>query len=342
MEMDAATREKMNSATMSMARTVAKEKGHNPRVIEAMIDKQLGFTANGEVLAAKGSLLTLDARQAVMVVDGKPLFAKAIVKSLDEIRTAEGLKGEMVTAEPTGFEQIAIWVTRFAAILIMIGIAGGYLEMNTPGFGLPGFVSIAAFSLFFFGHYVAGSLVGQEALVAGTIFVIGVALLVIELLVLPGHFLPGIMGFLCVMVALVYTMSSWDAPLTVPGAESEPATFQLSVYALGLRNFAIGVLGAGVVILALAKYLPRTRLYSHMVLAGSAGGTLASTPAVSATQGVSAGDVGTTCSALRPYGTVEFDERRVEAVVESGYLQSGVQVRVREVDGTRIIVEAVA
>lgn len=335
--MDDALRAKMNSATMSMARAVAREKGHNPKVIEAMIDKELGLTVNGVVLAAKGKLLTLDARQAVMEVDGKPLFAKAILRSLDEVKAAEGLKGEIVTAEPAGFEMIAIWVTRFAAVLIIIGIAAGYIEMHTPGFGAAGFTSIAAFALFFFGHYVAGSLVGQEAMVAGLVFVIGAALLILELVILPGHFVSGIIGFVCVMAALVYTMSAWDSPLTAPGA----AGFHLASYMVGLRNFALGLVGAALVIGLLAKYVPRTGLFHRLVLADSAGGTLLSTPAMHAAREVQPGDVGTTCSALRPYGTVEFHSRRLEAVVESGYLQAGVPVRVREVAGTRIVVEAV-
>lgn len=342
MEMGDAERAKMNSAVMSMARTVAKEKGHDPRVIEAMIDRERGLTINGQVLAAKGELLTLDAEQAVMQVDGRPLFAKAIVKSLDEIKKAEGLKGESVVAEPTHFEQIAIWVTKYAAILILIGVAGGYLEMQTPGFGIPGFVSLAAFSLFFFGHYVAGSLVGQEAVVAAAIFIVGAILIALEFLVFPGTLLLGITGFFCVMVALVYTMSSWEMPLpvSVPGEAPEGAKFNLSTYALGLRNFALGVVGAGVVIALLARFLPQSRAFQQLVLAATAGGTMENTPAAAAAQQVQLGDQGKAVSALRPYGTVQFGDHRLEAMVESGYLQAGTVVRVREIRDTRIIVES--
>jgi len=254
-----------------------------------------------------------------------------------------------VTARPTLFENIAIWVTKYAAILILIGVAGGYLEMQTPGFGLPGFVSLAAFSLFFFGHYVAGSLVGQETAVAVVVFLIGVIFIAMELLVFPGTLVLGITGFVCVMAALVYTMSGWEmpAPLPVPapgeGGQEAPAfAFDFSTYALGLRNFALGVLGAAAVILAAARYLPETRPFRRLVLDAAAGGTLDSTPAVSAARAVKSGDEGRAVSALRPYGTVQFGEVRVEAMVEGGYLQSGTAVRVREVAGSRIIVEGLA
>jgi len=343
-EMGEAERAKMNSATMSMARAVAKRKGHDPRVIEAMIDMGKELKVNGQTLDTKKEILTLDAEQAVMLVDGKPLFAKAIVDGLDEIKKAEGLKGETITAEPTLFEQIAIWVTKYAALLILIGVAGGYLEMQAPGFGLPGFISIAAFSLFFFGHYVAGSLVGQETAVVAAVFIVGIIFLILELLVFPGTLLLGIIGFVCVMLALVYTMSGWEMPVPLPTVGGDPVPvdyqFSLATYAVGLRNFAIGVIGAGVLILVLARWLPQTGPFQKLVLAGTAGGSLDTTPAMTAARGVQAGDTGTTCSALRPYGTVQFGETRLEAMVEGDYLQTGAAVRVREVQGTKVIVEA--
>ena len=344
-EMGDAERAKMNSATMGMARAVAKQKGHNPAVIEAMIDMGKELKVNGKIIDSKKEILTLDADEAVQLVDGKPLFAKAIVKNMDEIKKAESLKGATITAVPTLFEKIAIWVTAYASILILIGVAGGYLEMQAPGFGLPGIISVAAFSLFFFGHYVAGSLVGQETVVAAAIFIIGIIFIILEIMVFPGTILPGLIGLVCVMIALVYTMSGWEMPVSpLPSEGTAPAgfDFNLATYALGLRNFAIGIIGAAIMILTAARYLPQTAPFRHMLLSATAGGTLESTPAMTASRSVQAGDQGRTISALRPCGTVQFGDLRLEAIIESGYLQSGTDVRIREVQGARIIVEALS
>ncbi len=344
-EMGDAERAKMNSATMGMARAVAKQKGHNPAVIEAMIDMGKELKVNGKIIDSKKEILTLDADEAVQLVDGKPLFAKAIVKNLDEIKKAESLKGATITAVPTLFEKIAIWVTAYASILILIGVAGGYLEMQAPGFGLPGIISVAAFSLFFFGHYVAGSLVGQETAVAAAIFIMGIIFIILEIMVFPGTILPGLIGLVCVMIALVYTMSGWEMPVSpLPSEGTAPAgfDFNLATYALGLRNFAIGIIGAAIMILTAARYLPQTAPFRHMLLSATAGGTLESTPAMTASRSVQAGDQGRTISALRPCGTVQFGDLRLEAIIESGYLQSGTDVRIREVQGARIIVEALS
>lgn len=344
-EMGEAERAKMNSATMGMARAVARRKGHDPRVIEAMIDMSRELKVGDVVLDTKDSILTLDAEQAVMKLeDGRPLFAKGIVDSLDDVKKAEGLKGATVIAEPTLFEAVAIWVTKYAALLILIGLAGGYLEMQTPGFGIPGFVSMAAFGLFFFGHYVAGSLVGHETLVVAAMFVIGIALLAIELVIFPGLFVPGIIGFALIMVALVYTMSGWEPvppplqPGENPALPADPG-FTLQTYAVGLRNFALGILGAGLLVLAVFRFLPQTGPFQKLVLQSSIsqGEALPAPP-----PSLQAGDMGITRSALRPYGTVEFGDRRVEAMVEGGYLTSGTAVRIREIRGPKIIVEAAA
>ena len=333
-----AERAKNNSAFMGMARTVVREKGHDVRIIEGMIDMDRGLSINGQVIIPKGEIVTLDSEQATMLINGKPLLAKGIVKTIVEIKEREALKGEVITAEPTGFEMIAIWVTRYAAILILIGLAGGYLEMQTPGFSLPGCVSIAAFALFFFGHYVAGSLAGQEAMVVAAVFVLGIVLIGVELLAAPGTILPGVLGFICVMVALVYAMSGWEV---LPPSGASAGSFNLAAYATGFRNFALGVTGAAVIITLLCLWLPDLRPFRALILQASAGGTLQDAPAMRDATRAQVGDSATARSALRPYGTIELGGRLIEAMVEGGYLQSGTAVRVREVRGEKIIVEPV-
>lgn len=336
-----AERAKMNSAFLGMVRTVVREKGHDVRIVEGMIDMDRGLTINGRVIIPKGEIVTLDSDQATMVIEGKPLLAKGIVKSIEDIKKRESLKGEVITAEPTGFEWIAIWVTRYAAILIIIGLAGGYLEMQTPGFGIPGFIAVGAFALFFFGHYVAGSLAGKETAAVAAIFIVGLILIGVELLAAPGTIIPGILGFVCVMVALVYAMSGWEIAPPDPSTPSSIG-FDFTPYAVGLRNFAIGVTGALIVITLLALWLPALRPFRALVLHTAAGGTLHDAPAMQAAAKASVGEAGITRSTLRPYGTVEISGRLVEAMVEAGYLDNGTPVRVREIRGEKIIVEPVS
>lgn len=246
------------------------------------------------------------------------------------------------------FEWIAIWVTQFAWLLILIGLASGYLEMQTPGFGLAGAVALIAFSIFFFGHYVAGSLVGHETMIMTLIFIVGIVLIGVELLAAPGTILPGLAGFLCVMVALVYTMSGWEVAPVLPAdgvpapAEGGGGGFELAHYATGLRNFALGVTGAAILIALMILWVPELRPFRALVLEAAAGGTVTDAPPQRDAALARVGDTGVTRSALRPYGSVEIGGRIVEAVADANaYLESGREVRVREAGGGRIVVEAV-
>jgi membrane-bound serine protease (ClpP class) len=91
----------------------------------------------------------------------------------------------------------------------------------------------------------------------------------------------------------------------------------------------------------LARYLPQVGPFKHMTLATTAGGSLAETPAALSAAAVRPGDEGIARSALRPYGTIEIAGRQMEATVDSGYLQSGTPIRIREIQGLKIIVEPV-
>jgi membrane-bound serine protease (ClpP class) len=281
-----------------------------------------------------GRILTLDQEQPTRVYNGKPLLAKAIAKNIEEVLKMEGLSQDTVTAEPRGFELVAIWITQYAAILLLVGIAAGYMELQSPGFGVPGAISATAFALFFFGHYVAGSLVGYETVF---VFLVGVVLVIIELFVFPGLFIPGLIGLLCIIGALIYTMAGWD--INVPEGKAFPV--RLEDYGAALRNMAIAFVGAVAIILLFMRYFPTTGPFRFLVLRSAVAGEQAAVEGEGQRRvsSVSVGAAGVTRSAMRPYGHVDFGGTMLEAMVEGDYVSPGTSVRVRAVQGGRIIVE---
>ena len=54
------------------------------------------------------------------------------------------------------------------------------------------------------------------------------------------------------------------------------------------------------------------------------------------------GREGRTLTPLRPAGLAEIDERRIDVVADSELIPAGVRVRVSEVEGNRVVVEAVS
>lgn len=84
----------------------------------------------------------------------------------------------------------------------MLIIGGIYFEMQTPGVGLPLAVSVIAAVLYFAPLYLSGLAASWEILV----FLLGIILLVLELLVIPGFGIAGILGLICFFGGLLLAL----------------------------------------------------------------------------------------------------------------------------------------
>ena len=175
-------KEKTVSFWSALIRSNAVRNGHNPDVGEAFMNKEKEVKIGNRVLHPKGSLLTLSAQEAAEKINGKPVLAEGTAESIKELAQKAGLKGKIFRFEPSGFEQLAFWLTALAPLLLLGGVLGAYIEFKIPGFGIAGAASITCFALFFLGHYFAG-LAGWEAV---ALFVIGLVLVLLEVFVF-GH-----------------------------------------------------------------------------------------------------------------------------------------------------------
>jgi len=204
-EIEAYMRKKIEAVLLAKVNIAADRNGHRFDVLRAMmIPAKEEIRFGDKVVVEEGDLLMLTADQAVQVVDGKPLLAKGIAGSIEEILEKEGMAGaEVLRAEPSGFEKVAWWVGMISPILILVGLGGGYMEMKSPGFGVGGIVSLVAFSLFFFGNYMAGNLAGYEV---AAVFVLGIVLLLVEVFFLPGFIIPGVLGLVMIIGAMFFAM----------------------------------------------------------------------------------------------------------------------------------------
>lgn len=321
----------MNDKTVSMlsamARAASQKNGHNPDIAEAFILKDKEVKIGDVVINRPDSLLTLSAQEAARVINGKPVLAVAVEPSLEAMLAHAKLMGEVRRVQPTGFERAAFWLTTLAPLLLLGGIIGAYIEFKTPGFGLPGVASIICFTLFFAGHYIAG-LAGYEVIV---LFVIGLVLVILELLVFTGTLIPGIVGAVLMVGALIWAMVD-RYPSESWWPESEMLVRPLAN--LGLATVLAILTGA-----FLAKFLPRTSFYHRIVLsAETPSGPGISIPSVSSALPTDA--VGVAITNLRPSGRAEFDGQLVDVVSQGDWIGAGCQIRVVSVEGTRVMVAA--
>src|SRR6266705_2698232 len=132
-DLPATERDKTISYWSALIRSSAIRNGHNPDVGEAFINKDKEVKVGNRLVHAKGTLLTLNAQEATEVVNGKPLLADGISDSVRDLMRQANLKGEAVALDPSGFEQLAFWITALAPLLLLGGIIGAYLEFKIPG-----------------------------------------------------------------------------------------------------------------------------------------------------------------------------------------------------------------
>lgn len=327
--------DKVTQMMIGTIRNVAELKGHNPDVGEAFVTRGKEVKIDGVVIHESGNVLNLNSIRATEVIGGKPVLAKGIANSLEQLVENEGLKGEIVKSEPLGMEAFAHWVQKLSFLLIIIGLAGAYLELNSPGFGLPGLLSISTLTLFFFGNYLAGNLAGYELAV---LLVLGLILIGIEIFLFPGAILPGAIGAALVLVSLGLAMVDrvdlewrWEG---MPDAKSWGMIFGSAFWSL-----VVGMSGALAVILLGMRFLPDTKLGSRLVLKESVaqGASIATSRAVPESADYM-GLKGAATTDLVPSGKGIFDGRLLDVVSDGEFIKSGELVVVLKHEGSRIVV----
>ena len=319
---------KMTSAVRALVRTQAEKNGHNIEVIEAMIDKTKALTIDGEVLNREGNILTLTDRQATKEYGTPPkaLLSAGTVETLDALLTQLGFTAaQRVEIRPTGAEKLGLWINTIAPLLLVVGMVGLYIEFKTPGFGLPGIIGIAAFATYFLGGYVAGLSAAGWVIV----FVVGLMLVLLELLLLPGTYVAGITGGVLMLVALV--MGTVDM---YPGTPVLPTLPQLR---LPLRDLSMAVLLSLGLALVLARVLPHTTLFRQLVSQTASG--VVSQAESEARQSARVGQPGVTLSPLCPGGKAIFGEERVDVITRGEMVDKGRPVRILHHSGPIAVVE---
>src|SRR6266849_4620832 len=327
-------REKTISYWSALIRGSAIKNGHNPDIAEAFIKKDKEVKIGDRVVHPQGAVLTLNTQEVTERINDKPLLAEGTADSIVDLAKKAGLKGNVVAIEPTGFEQIAFWITALAPLLLLGGILGAYLEFKIPGATWPGIISAICFALFFLGHYVAG-LAGWEVV---ALFVLGIVLVLIEILFFAHSTIVfGVGGVFLMLASLLWTM--------IDRYPQQPFLPSGEMLAIPLLNMFIAIVGSFIMIALLARYLPRTSFYRRFALIDSnpPGPSLAGAPRHFATAlALAAGMQGTAVTVLRPSGKARFADHVVDVVTEGEFIARETLVTVIRTDGMRVVVKSAA
>ena len=305
--------EKIVSAMRSEMRALAEAQGLDPRVAEAMVDESIEIVD----VVAEGKLLTLTTEEAV---------ALGYAEAIDDL---PALLGALGAARAEVHDMEVNWAERIVRLLshpvvspflLSLGFLGLVIEIKTPGLGLAGGAGLLALSLFFGSHLIIG-LAGLEELL---IFGAGAVLLAVEVFVIPGIGLFGLLGGAGIVAGLYLSLMG-DAALVDDLARAG--------WILSTAFFIVLVTGW-----VLLKRLPRSdRLFrSGILLASRTDKEIGYEAALTRPDLV--GSEGVAITDLRPSGTGLFEDERLDVVSESEWIEEGTPIRVVSSEGYRHVV----
>jgi membrane-bound serine protease (ClpP class) len=311
-----AVSEKTVSYVRKEFRATAEARGRPALIAEAMVDADVAIDG----VIEKGKLLTLTTDEAL-----KHKVAEHRAESLEGALERLGIRNaELRRAAPNWAENVVRFLTHpvLSSLLVTIGMLGIIIELRTPGFGVAGAIGVGSLAAFFWGHWLVQLAGWGELMLA----LAGVALLVLELLVIPGFGLAGILGILALLAALV---------MSVVGSGATPEFLML---AAGRIVFAL--LAALLASFLLLRFMPRTPFGRRLILQSDLGTGHRYGSAPESDQRW-LGKRGRTTSPLRPAGFADIEGARVDVVSEGELVEPGTPVEVIRVDGNRIVVRPV-
>ena len=336
-EIDPSMKRKVNSYLKAKIRNFAGSYKYRSLVMAAMMDANVSLIIEGETLKAAdgtlikspGELLTLTGEEAVMKYGNPPqtLLGTGIFKDLEELLDQRwGKKNyQMIRMKINWAENAGLWLNGIAPLLLSIGLVLLFIEFKTPGFGVFGILGIGFILIFFGSKYVSG-LAGQEELL---LFLIGFCLVLVEVFLAPGLFLPALLGLALMFGSLIWAMVDiW------PGQEIDWsfALFRVPLFELA-QSFGLAfILGYLAV-----KIMGKTPIGKSMLLETSVGNLKSNQPSLF----IEPNKVGVTVSELYPVGKVQIDGKTYEARSVIGKIEKGQRIKVLKHSGYELVVEEV-
>lgn len=227
-------------------------------------------------------------------------------------------------------------------VLIVVFLISLYVGMHSIGTGIAEAVALTSLGVLVGVPLLTGYAQWWEV----AAIVVGLALLAMEIFVIPGFGVAGVLGLLLMVGGLIMTF--------VGNGPGLPGEWKLPIIWSGVQSGLLAVTGAMLVSLIaslwLRRFLPRMPYFNRLILTATSGGKAPALAPVIVNDPLDAwpfaGTVGRALTDLRPGGSAEFpygNDRRSAAVVsDSGYVSAGSKLLVREVRGSHVVVRPVS
>lgn len=294
----------------------------DPRIAEAMVDPSIYI----EGIIDTGKVLTMTPTEAI-----KYGFCEGIRKDVQEVIEKAGFKQYVIREyKPTGLDKFIGFLVNpvVSGILIMAMIGGIYFELQTPGIGFPIGVAITAAILYFAPLYLEGLAANWEII----LFIVGLILLGVEILILPGFGIFGISGIVMMVTGLILSLIDnviFDFETVDPRRMSAAVGIVLSSI---LLSFFLSIWASS------RLFASRKGIFSGLALHT----TLSAEPDYigSGRKDLSLiGKKGIAQTVLRLSGKVSVDGTVYDAISVGSYIEKGEMIRVTGYEAGQLYVE---
>lgn len=309
--------DKYQSFMRGMMRSTAQATGRDPKIAESMTD-----TAN---------VLTLTPTEAIAVG-----YCEGIAESYQDV--AKCIAGgddyiiKDMADEMTWLDKLIQLLLHplLQSIFMMMIVGGIFVEIRTPGIGLPLLTAVVGALLYFAPAYMVNLLSNWEIL----LFIAGLILLAMEIFVIPGFGVCGILGIIAVVLALAFGMVDNADFYEIDG------TFTLTPL---LRPICIVTVSAAAAIFGgvwLVRRLYTTRSFDYIALREEMSASEGYSGVVMGLEVLIGKDV-TVLNDLKPSGKVRSGDGRIyEAVLQTGgYASKGEVLKVVAAEQGRLYCE---
>ncbi|MDR2553857.1 MAG: ATP-dependent Clp protease proteolytic subunit [Fibromonadaceae bacterium] len=337
--------EKIQSPLRAKFRNLAERNGHPRLLSEAFVSPDLGVIElsnkdttiyvntveyddmpeaeqkkwTKKTLVRAGELLTMTNEEAQHLK-----FSKGTPENIEAFKKELGIT-KTISIEISWAEKLTRFIGAISGLLMILGFGLLYMEFKTPGFGAFGVIGIALIAIVFLGQY-ASSLHDKLPLI---LLCLGIALMLLEILVLPGLMICGMLSIVCFIAALVMSFDISSLPAFAPEFGS------LSNWQYGLMYIMLCAVLALSLPILVSKYLfpilPDSVTPINKIDLSSA-----HSPVEEFVEEIKKGDTGVALTDLRPSGHVKIKDKMFDAQSRSDFIVAGTDVKVDFVEAGKV------
>ncbi len=312
--------EKYQSYMRTKMRATAEQTGRRPEIAEGMTDVDLVVDSIKE----KGKIITFTPADAQ-----KYGYCNGIADNLDAvIAKLAGGPYKVEKHESSLSEAIVLWLVKpgVSGLLLLLIFGGIYFEFKAPGTLLPILTSVVAALLYFAPLYLEGLAANWEILIFG----IGIILILLEIFVIPGFGITGILGIVLVILGLTLAL--------VRNINFDFTFVPKSGLALSFLMVTLAMAAPLAILLAFGQRIFNSAFFSRVSVKAVMDNAQGFTVRDNATHQL-IGLTGTAVTDLRPAGKVEVNGERYDAASDGTFIHKGESIRITGMRSNYLVVE---